>query len=680
MKKSIHLLKVIFISFIYQFSAYSAEINLPASDYNGVYEGVIQTRRGSGLYGFGGKKSLIRLHIFVYNYVNTKYRDMYDRSAKKMVRPRTVMGLLEVFDNKKGKGTPKRSYFTAKSYASSKELNIDYIVKYAAEQNGEIKLNSGKVSKFVIPNSNAAEVEIKPSYYYQGKYRKVKSYMQLPAVFNPYLQAVLNETGRRSRGKISIGSTGSKSEYNLWAKSPRPNQKVLDVNLDYGNSSSGSAQNLSMRWINNLEYGLERCLRNKSFGASENLTFLPNTDELAVYINSSPYSGDKRIHFFNVKIGRKDGPLDFVISRTSDAKGYEEKAKISDNKKREEAERKRKALEAKEARLREKERQIQQAEQKAISQNSKNTGSLKKLSINTLGLKYPSIVQNIFNGEFDKLDFTRDESAFGAVFSGYMRAVSKNCKSSLPADKIELTRSECKREQVTTNGYGIEVSRICVEYVDIPTGIFVSPKVYEAYQTLSGAQGITSIANYFSMLGNPERLSNITKEAKKNNVIGQDMATFIKTNGCKGEAIQRLEYNLIAYINNEPPKTSNQNNPALLSTGGVDYSSQINYTKLLDDIFYADSKSWMFPYIPGIVSIKSIQKVPGRNVPSRIEAVYLYEVSSKRRRDTAVLTFKKGVPDCITYPSFFTPCKAVSRQVIAKLRQGYYNKKKEANK
>lgn len=643
-------------------------------NFNGVYEGIVEANRSRGPYGLGGNKSLVRLHIFVYEYPNPKYNDMYDRVSKKIVRPKTVMGLIEVFDNKKGKGTPKRSYFTARGYQSNSELNLDHMEKYAAEANGQVKLNSGKVSKFSIPTNNGQEFEMKVGYSYQGKYRKVSTYQQVPSIFNPYFEGVLKESSQQSRGKVNLGSTNYNGAYKLYTENPNPSQRSIKATFTYQKSGNFSLDNPAISWIENLEYELKNCLKNKSFGAHENLKYLPNTQEFAVYITPSSYLNANSIHFFNVGIERKNDRLDFNVSRTSEAKAYVNRAELADNNRRQEAQRKRKAEEEKEERLRQKERELQLAEQRVQAQKSAQINGGEHFSINTSGLTHASLIQHLFEGEFDKLDFTRDETVFGAVFNGYIRAFSRNCKSSLPNDKIQLMRSECAREQVTTNGYGVEVSRVCIEYRKIPTGIFASPKVYRAYETLTSTQTITALANYFSMLGNPERLGDITNDAFKAREIIDDLEKLLTINGCESKAIQRLENNLIAYIYNEPPLTFNQNKTARLTSGGVDYSTEIDYSELIDDLFYADSKSWMFKYVPGYVTIKSIQKVQGRNVPSRIEANYRYETSSGGRLDTAVLTFKNGVPDCITYPSFFTPCKAVNRTVIAKLRQGYYNR------
>ncbi|ALJ06529.1 hypothetical protein APS56_15920 [Pseudalgibacter alginicilyticus] len=662
----------ILLTLLFAFSSIQKPYSLNAEDvtitssYNGAYEGIIATSRS---------KSLVRLHVFVYNYPNTKYRDLYDRVAKKTIRPKTMVGLLEVYDNKKGRGTPKRSYFTAITYESSSELIIDYMAKSAGEQNGQIKLNISKVSKFNIPKNSSQEFEMKVGYSYQGKYRKISTYQKVPVLFNPYFEEVLKEAGKRSRGKVNLGSTGYKSVYKVYSENPNPNQRSVKATFTYPKTGNFSLDNPAISWIENIEYELKKCLKNKSFGAHENLKYLPNTEELAIYITPSSYSNTTNIHFFNVGIERKNDRLDFNVSRTSAAKAYVNRARLADNNRRQEAQRKRQAAEEKEARLRQKEKELQLAEQRVQALKSAQTNGGERFSINTTGLTHASLIQHLFEGEFDKLDFTRDETAFGAVFSGYVRAFSRNCKSSLPNDKIQLMKSECEREQITTNGYGVEISRVCVKYRKIPTGIFASPKVYRAYETLTSAQTVTTLANYFSMLGNPERLGDITKDAFKAREIIDDIEKLLTINGCESKAIKRLENNIIAYIYNEPPLTFGQNNASRLTSGGVDYSTEIDYSKLMNDLFYADSKSWMFKYVPGYVTIKSIQKVSGRNIPSRIEANYRYETSSGGRRDTAVLTFKNGIPDCITYPSFFTPCKAVNRQVIAKLRQGYYNKK-----
>nr|WP_299344223.1 hypothetical protein [Allomuricauda sp.] len=311
------------------------------SDFNGIYEGVVQSRKSRGAYGLGGNKSLVRLHVFVYNYPNPKYRDMYNRETRKIVKPKTVMGLLEVYDNKRGKGTPARSYFTARGYLSSTELNIDYIEKYAAEQNGQIKLNSGKISKFTIPQHSAGEFEMKVGYSYQGKYRKVRSYQRVPNLFYPYFESLLKASDRRGNGRVSLGSSGYGNQGSIYTENPSVNETLLKAVFSYRNSTEFSYENPAISWIEDMEYQLKNALKNQSNGAHQHLKYLPNANKLAVHINTSRYSSSKQVHFFDVIIKKNSDRLDFEVVRTSVAKACVSKAKVADNNRRIAAQKKR---------------------------------------------------------------------------------------------------------------------------------------------------------------------------------------------------------------------------------------------------------------------------------------------------------------------------------------------------
>lgn len=640
--------------------------------YNGIYEGVVQIGSNTGPYGLGKNKSLIRLHIYVHEYPNPKYRDMYDRSTRETSRPQSVMGLLEVYDNKKGRGTPKRSYFTATAYTSSSGLSINYMEKYASEQQGKINLNSGKISKFTIPKHGAQEFEMKVGYSYYGKYKKVSSYQHFPSSLFPYLEAVLKSDYSRNKGKINLGNSGSKSISRIHTEGPDVSAATIDATFTYSNTGNFSYENPAMSWIEGLEYQLQNCLKNQTYGAHENLKYLPNVNKISVYITSSGNSNSERLHFFDVKIDRNSSGLDFEIIRTPISDNYVSRATMEDNKRRIEAERKRKERDIAAANLRKREEEALIAEQMRLQNESIGLLETERFSINTTGLKHGDLIRNFFEGNFDDIEFTRDDLVFSGMYYKYLEAYSRNCGDYLPTNKIELIEQKCVREQVTENGFGVELSRVCIEYVDVPTGIYASPSVYDTYKDLSGIKNYTAISTAFGALLNPNKLGNMTNDAMRTRELGSDLVQLLKQNGCNSKAVKRFEDNLIAFAHNELPITFGKHSGVKLSSGGVDYSRKQDFVELLDDLLYADSKSWLFQYAPGYVVIKDIQRMEGRNIPTRIEASYRFESTSGYNWDVVELTFKNGIPDCLRFPKFGNQCKTANRQVIAKLKQGNY--------
>lgn len=120
-----------------------------------------------------------------------------------------------------------------------------------------------------------------------------------------------------------------------------------------------------------------------------------------------------------------------------------------------------------------------------FSQNQSGTNfnadnAPKDLSLSTTGLLKEETVRRIFQGDFLNIPFGRDNMNFAILFNAYLTSYASRCDGSLPPDKIELKRRECAKESVTKNGYGVEISRTCVEWVMVSTGLYASREMYDA--------------------------------------------------------------------------------------------------------------------------------------------------------------------------------------------------------
>ena len=108
-----------------------------------------------------------------------------------------------------------------------------------------------------------------------------------------------------------------------------------------------------------------------------------------------------------------------------------------------------------------------------------------KLGAVTKGLRNEALIRSFIKGDFLNIPFNRDEIIFGEMITTYMYARARDCKSALPANRVMIYEDKCATEKVTKDGYGWEISRVCVEWVPVPTGLYADPEVYKAYELIS---------------------------------------------------------------------------------------------------------------------------------------------------------------------------------------------------
>ena len=76
-----------------------------------------------------------------------------------------------------------------------------------------------------------------------------------------------------------------------------------------------------------------------------------------------------------------------------------------------------------------------------------------------------------------------------ALFRQYLEAYGRQCDAFLPANKVELTRTVCAREQYSVNRFGERVgTSSCVEYRTEGIGIYADPTLNAAISKLGNDQ------------------------------------------------------------------------------------------------------------------------------------------------------------------------------------------------
>lgn len=296
---------------------------------------------------------------------------------------------------------------------------------------------------------------------------------------------------------------------------------------------------------------------------------------------------------------------------------------------------------------------------------------------NAEGLHYEKTLTNIFSGNFLDIPFDRDAQTFVLLLNVYISTYARNCKSSLPPDRIQLTKQECasEREIVTKNGFGVVVGRRweCTSWRTVPTGLWASPKMYNTKMVIESLQAGDVFRNLGKMLTQEDPLGNAISTVGELQAVEADMKALLMINGCDSPGIKRFEENLRFFALNKPPirleaDASKESNKNVLS-------KDQNFNKLVDDLVFAHSKNWvMNKYQRGSVSNLNISSQDNQDRPSEINVKYIFQGFSGQRAGSVRVTFREGLPDCLYFFDFPSTCRTADRRIVDAYANGGYQK------
>ncbi|MEM6542249.1 MAG: hypothetical protein AAF634_13885, partial [Bacteroidota bacterium] len=178
--------------------------------------------------------------------------------------------------------------------------------------------------------------------------------------------------------------------------------------------------------------------------------------------------------------------------------------------------------------------------------------SLQSLELNTDGLYYAEFFDYIFRGHFEHVKMSREDLQFLMIFEQYLRAFGRQCSAALPADKVEIMEKVCAMEEVTTNGYGIETNRVCVQWETVGTGLYARAELYDAKLAVEHLQSADALRKAVGMIADPNAIGNSVDMMHKAKGLRNDMALIFTRNPCGSEAIRRFEKNLRLFALNRP--------------------------------------------------------------------------------------------------------------------------------
>jgi hypothetical protein len=291
------------------------------------------------------------------------------------------------------------------------------------------------------------------------------------------------------------------------------------------------------------------------------------------------------------------------------------------------------------------------------------------------GLHNEQMLTNLYLGNFKSIEIDPDDMKFGLAFEQYLKAYAQRCSKYLPASKVEMTRQECTTERVTTNGYGVEVSRYCVNWVTVGTGLYADPELYSVKKKLDRVQAGDALRNVGRMLTQKDPIAGAMNMAGNAQAIAADMQSLVEMNACASPGLKRFEQNLTLFAQNRQPirlDGSTSSSPAVTPLPGIPFRDQ-NYTRLIDDLVSEHSKTWvMNRYMSGSVTGASVSSRDQHGRPAKIVAGYTYNGFSGRSQGQVTLTFNDGMPECMYFFDFPATCRTPSRRIASAYAEGAY--------
>jgi len=178
------------------------------------------------------------------------------------------------------------------------------------------------------------------------------------------------------------------------------------------------------------------------------------------------------------------------------------------------------------------------------------------ISFSAKGLNNEKILTNLYLGKFSEIPFGRNDMNFSILYNAYLNSYAQQCDAYLPRDKVEMTEQQCATERVTRNGFGVEISRTCIESVSVGTGLYADPEMYQAKLNLKRFKTANEIRMLFDLFKNPENVLGQTIDMARSAIDARsDMNNLVRMNSCSSSGLKRFQENLKLFALNKQPIT-----------------------------------------------------------------------------------------------------------------------------
>lgn len=292
-------------------------------------------------------------------------------------------------------------------------------------------------------------------------------------------------------------------------------------------------------------------------------------------------------------------------------------------------------------------------------------------SLKADGLNYETEVTALYLGDFANARLQPEGTAYAFLLSEYIDAFSRRCDAQLPSNKVEIMASRCIAENVTRNGYGVEISRTCAQTETYGTGRFADPALLRISQELDRKQAQVILGDMFPQGGDPaastRRMTDIALAAKG------DMDGLLAQNSCSSAAIKRLGANLERFGSGKAAlKLAGGATLASTRGGGGAYVPS-DYGKMVDALIEENARGWMMNrYMKGSVSNVSVTGKDASGRPTSLSARYRFNQLGQAQNGSVQVAFKDGRPVCLYFFDAPSTCRVPSPGVVTAYEKGEY--------
>jgi hypothetical protein len=308
----------------------------------------------------------------------------------------------------------------------------------------------------------------------------------------------------------------------------------------------------------------------------------------------------------------------------------------------------------------------------AASDKQKATASplaLKSFSVS--GLTNESMLTALFRGAFEDVEINREDLLFEVLFRQYLEIYAQKCERYLPGNRVEMTKRRCKTEEVTENGFGVEVSRVCVHYVDESTGLWAKPELYQAKKEvdrLIAADSLRHVWRILALTQQPDPFASAMNMGSTAQAVANDVEDLFQLNGCTSPGLKRFEDNLRLFaLNEQSIRLEGDTKPAMATAPGTALRDQ-DYVRLIEDLVADQAGTWAVNrYVSGSVRNVSISARDAAGRPLRMAASYSYDGFNGRSPGSVDVHFTDGSPDCMYFFDAPTSCRTPNRKIVAAL-------------
>ncbi|BBO79659.1 hypothetical protein DSCO28_02250 [Desulfosarcina ovata subsp. sediminis] len=308
----------------------------------------------------------------------------------------------------------------------------------------------------------------------------------------------------------------------------------------------------------------------------------------------------------------------------------------------------------------------------SVTKTPKKVPLLKPDSFDARELNYETELTALFLGDFNNARLKPDSVIVSAIYKNYLEAYGKHCDACLPGNKVPITVSKCAKERITRDIWGNESSS-CIEWVEVPTGLFADPRLYNSSNRLSYDAGIGMAfkgigSDAFSVRGDIDDAVS----------LGNDMDQLVRQNGCQSAALKRFERNLYRFVEKQPPLRlpGKETLASIHEKVKINLDSDhLNLAKLLDDLITENSKGWSLSrYNRGTISRIKVQAKNEDGSPRSVHASYRFTSLGKPYSGNVRLTFYDGIPQCLYFYDAPRTCRHPSPRIVRDYEKGRYLK------